>query len=193
MAQEQDKKLDHNYDGIEEYDNQLPRWWLGTFYITLIFGVAYWFYYHTTHMGPDMYEQLEIAKKDHAALVAEIEAKQPKMDAARIYSFIKDEAAMSEAKEAFAKNCAVCHGEKAEGNVGPNLTDSFWIHGGQPEQILKTINNGVVEKGMLAWKGVLSKELIGKLTGYVISLEGSNPENAKAPQGAKFERTQPQE
>lgn len=193
MAGEQDKKLDHNYDGIEEYDNQLPRWWLGTFYITLIFGVVYWFYYHTTHAGPDMYERLAANKKEHAALLAEIEAKQPKMDAARIYSFIKDEAAMAEAKDTFAKNCAVCHGENAQGVVGPNLTDSFWIHGGEPEQILKTVNKGVVEKGMLAWKGVLPKELIGKTVAYIISLEGSNPADAKAPQGTEYKRVLPED
>jgi len=88
-------------------------------------------------------------------------------------------------KTIFERSCTPCHGKKGEGLVGPNLTDAYWLHGGKVEDLLNTVQKGVVEKGMPAWKNVLSASDMGKVVCYVRSLKGSTPENAKEPQGVK--------
>jgi cytochrome c oxidase cbb3-type subunit I/II len=100
-----------------------------------------------------------------------------------------DDAAMAEAKELYVKNCFACHGMLGEGNaIGPNLTDNYFISGGTPEDIYTVISEGVVLKGMQAWKQQLSEAQMVALTSYVISLQGTNPPNAKAPQGELYEK-----
>ena len=77
----------------------------------------------------------------------------------------------------------MCHGPQGQGLIGPNLTDTSWIHGGKLSEIKNTIENGVLDKGMLAWKGVLSPDEINNVVAYVHSLKGTNPPNPKAAQG----------
>ncbi|MDP4173134.1 MAG: c-type cytochrome, partial [Bacteroidota bacterium] len=79
-----------------------------------------------------------------------------------------------------------CHGRQAEGLVGPNLTDDYWIHGGSIKDIFKVVKYGVPSKGMITWQNQLSPLQIQKVSSYVLSLHGTNPPNAKAPQGEKF-------
>ena len=85
----------------------------------------------------------------------------------------------------FATNCAVCHRADAGGNIGPNLTDEYWLHGGSIAEINKTINLGVLDKGMPNWGKMLPPAQVNAVTAYVASLRGSNPANPKAPQGVK--------
>jgi cytochrome c oxidase cbb3-type subunit III len=85
------------------------------------------------------------------------------------------------------ENCAVCHKNDGGGSVGPNLTDEYWIHGGSVKDIFKVIKFGVKEKGMIPWEGKLSPEEMQSLTSYIITLQGTEPENAKGPQGEKYE------
>ncbi len=102
---------------------------------------------------------------------------------------VTDETALAKAKDLFVKNCVVCHGMHGEGNaIGPNLTDNYFINGGTPEDIYTVISEGVVLKGMQSWKQQLTEEQMVGLTSYVISLEGTNPPNAKAPQGELYEK-----
>lgn len=88
-------------------------------------------------------------------------------------------------RQLFQVNCSPCHGSEGQGIVGPNLTDEYWLHGGSSTEITKTIMFGVPEKGMLAWKNILKPEQIGQLIAFIHSIQGSKPENAKAPQGEK--------
>jgi len=90
---------------------------------------------------------------------------------------------MAAAKGLFAQRCAVCHGSRAEGNIGPNLTDDYWLYGGKPTQVYHTITEGVPAKGMIAWKAQLPAGQILALAAYVGTLHGYNPPNAKAPHG----------
>lgn len=84
-------------------------------------------------------------------------------------------------------NCGSCHRADGGGNaIGPNLTDEFWIHGGGITQVFQTIKNGAVEKGMPAWGKSLSPQDVRNVTFYVMSLQGTNPANPKAPQGDKY-------
>ncbi|MCI5072348.1 c-type cytochrome [bacterium] len=181
MSDEQDKKIEgHSYDGIEEYDNNLPNWWLVTFYLTIIFSFVYWTkYYVFTDKDPQEIEYSQALEK-HEQKLASLQKDVSDED---IIAMANDAAVIARAKEAYVTNCQVCHGANGEGGIGPNLTDAAWIHGYEPSKIIHTINQGVLEKGMTAWKGVLSESTIHELAAYVISLEGSNPDNAKEPQG----------
>ena len=98
-----------------------------------------------------------------------------------------DEDLLAAGKTIFTTNCAVCHREDAGGSVGPNLTDKYWLHGGTREEIIHTINNGVITMGMIPWKGVLKDEEINAVAHYILSLQGSNPPNPKEPQGDPVE------
>ena len=87
-------------------------------------------------------------------------------------------------------NCGACHRGDGGGNtIGPNLTDTYWIHGGNVQDVFATIKNGVIEKGMPAWGKSLSPKKVRDVTFFILSLQGSNPENAKAPQGIKVDMT----
>lgn len=83
----------------------------------------------------------------------------------------------------FKGRCSVCHGQVGEGGIGPNLTDDYWLHGGQTLDLARTIVYGVPEKGMISWKSQLSPQQVGEIVGYVKSIRGTNPQPAKAPQG----------
>jgi cytochrome c oxidase cbb3-type subunit 3 len=96
--------------------------------------------------------------------------------------------ALAEAKLVYDKNCVVCHGKQGEGNaIGPNLTDAYWLTGGSPEEIYTSISVGIPLKGMQSWKGQLTEEQMVALTSYIITMQGTNPENAKEPQGDLYE------
>lgn len=170
----------HDYDGIQEFDNDLPPWWLYGFYGTIIFAVVYLVIHHVTNNMPlqDAEYQAEIA-----------EASKLYKDVDEEYTAIStDEIALSEAEGLFKKNCAACHGQLAEGTaIAPNLTDEYWLHKGGINDVYKTIKYGVVEKGMKSWKSDFNNEQIYNISSYVLSLQGTNPPNAKEPQGEKYE------
>ena len=190
MTTNKDELLSHNYDGIQEYDNQLPRWWIWLFYLTIVYGIGYAVY---LHLGPglDQYEQLALDMKEHDALVQSVEAAQPKdaFGADALLALTQKEDVLAKGKELFIGKCMACHGMNGEGLVGPNLTDDYWLHGASIDAIQTVVTNGVTEKGMIAWKGTLSPEEIATVTAYVWSLHGSNPPNPKAPQGELAPRT----
>jgi mono/diheme cytochrome c family protein len=106
-------------------------------------------------------------------------------------TILTDEPALKAGAETFKNLCASCHGQAGEGNIGPNFTDNFWIHGSEFKDLCKTIVEGVPDKGMISWVGQLSGDQIKQVASYILSLEGSNPPNQKAAQGTKFERKEP--
>ena len=174
---------DHSYDGIQEYDNDLPPWWKYMFYATIVFGGVYLLNFHVFKSGQLQTQEYE-AEMQEAALFL------PKSDGGNAnektdYKVLRDAAKLETGHATYTQNCAACHGQKAEGMVGPNLTDEFWLHGGDVNDIFKTIKFGVTSKGMVAWQGKLSDDQILEVASYILSLQGSNPANAKAPQGEK--------
>jgi cytochrome c oxidase cbb3-type subunit 3 len=171
--QERDRIRPHVADGISEYDNPLPTWWTGFLYCSVVFSVVYLVVFHM--IG---WQSLE---GDYAA--ARRQEKQPV--AAVATPGVKDPAAIAAGKETFATYCAPCHGAAGEGNIGPNLTDDFWLHGHAPEAVVKTITDGVAEKGMPAWGPVLGPKKVAEAAAFVLTLHGSNPPNPKSPQGEK--------
>lgn len=181
--QEQDIEIkDHEYDGIKEYDNPLPMWWLWTFYGTIIFAFIYWIHY-TFGGGLTLTQELEVAMKDiKAHQVASVPAAtESEADLAAIG---KDAQMLEIGKQAYVGKCAACHGAELQGQIGPNLTDKYWIHGkGTHVDTIKVIREGVADKGMPPWTGILKDDELKAVTAYILSKVGSNPANAKAPQG----------
>lgn len=192
LNQSQDDKIliDHSYDGIQELDNRPPPWIMWLLYITIIWSALYLGYYHLfwqEDVGPQDKEYLE-ELAEAAKMQEKRKADQPEtagFDESKI-AVLNDEASLTEGKEIFeAKGCAACHGALGEGNaVGPNLTDQAWINGGEAEDVFKIIKYGNTAKGMMPYKAQLKDEEIQKLTSWIlVKLKGSNPPNAKAPEG----------
>ncbi|MET4075917.1 cbb3-type cytochrome c oxidase N-terminal domain-containing protein [Hymenobacter sp. UYCo722] len=177
-----DELTDHNYDGIHEFDNDLPPWWKYGFYFTIVFAVVYMAYYHVFKTG-QLQEAEYAVEMQQAALFVPVGSDDPNL--LTTYQPLTALADISSGKGVFTTNCAPCHGGSAEGKVGPNLTDEFWLHGGELNHVYKTIKFGINGKGMVAWKGKLSGKQILQVSSYVLSLKGTKPANAKPPQGEK--------
>jgi len=135
-SSEHDRLLDHSYDGIEEFDNPMPRWWVWIFWATIVFSLLY-----IVDIGGFMKGPGRIA--DYNRSIAEAEKRFPKStgpaNAAVLAALAKDQKAIALGKTVFSTNCAVCHRADGGGNIGPNLTDEFWLHGGSLAEINKTI------------------------------------------------------
>ena len=176
-----DKVMDHDYDGIKECNNPLPRWWLGTFYITIVFAVAYYFVYEI-NKGPTLVQEHEAAM---AQINAVRQANAPKIEEEtddQIFQF-KNEEGLKLGAEVYTGKCAACHGPELQGLIGPNLTDDYWIHGAKATDMAKVIRTGVADKGMPPWGELLKKEEVYAVISFISTKKGSNPPNPKAPQG----------
>ena len=185
MATRNDERLvGHAVDGIEEYDNPLPSWWVWIFWATIVFSAGYWIYYQHGP-GPSVVAEYEAETRQAAEQAAARAPKTAAVTDEAILALRRDAGAMAKAKETFAAKCVVCHGALAQGIIGPNLTDEYWIHGATPVEMVKTINDGVPAKGMIAWKDQLPPEEIRALAAYIDTLRGSNPPNPKPPEGRK--------
>lgn len=179
-----DKLLDHDYDGIKEQDNPLPGWWLATFYITIAFSVVYYGYYELGG-GPTVAQELEqeLAAEDLARRLA---PKPSGPDEDALKAIVADAAAGKRGKAVYSLRCASCHGTEGQGLIGPNLTDRHWIHGGDVGAVYKTIDQGVLDKGMPGWGAVLKAEELSDVLAYVWSIRGTNAAGGKAPQGEEL-------
>jgi cytochrome c oxidase cbb3-type subunit 3 len=176
-----DKVRDHDFDGIQEFDNRLPNWWIGTFVLTVVFAVYYWTAHYTFGAKPTHKEEFEADMAELQKLQLEKGAGGP--TDAEIAAMQKQPAELALGKQVFMTNCIACHGEHAQGVIGPNLTDHYWLHGGKPSQLGVTVMKGVPDKGMPTWKGVLGDAHIHHVVAYVVSLRDSHPASPKAPQG----------
>jgi cytochrome c oxidase cbb3-type subunit 3 len=156
--QREGKKIEgHEYDGIQELDNSLPRWWINLFYLTILFAVGYYGYYELGH-GPSIQkeyradqEAFDYARdRDRKAVtyVGEAELRKYAQDSERVRA----------GNAIFQAKCASCHGDHAQGGIGPNLTDEYWLHGGTMTAILNTVAQGVLDKGMPPWGAVLKTD-----------------------------------
>lgn len=183
--------LDHDYDGIRELDNKLPRWWVWLFNLSIVFAILYLIYYHVLDAGPLMAAQYQaemaIGEKIKAAAVAEFENRMVSLQPST------DPLMLAEGRETFEKLCAPCHRSDGGGLVGPNLTDDYWIHGSNFVDNLKIIWNGVPSKGMVTWKGVLKPGTIHAVGSYIYTLRGTNPKNPKPREDQAPVKTGPSE
>lgn len=192
------KTTGHEYDGIEEYDNPLPRWWFYLFLGTFVFTVGYLIIYpglgnwkglgweeykgdSWTAVNELRYDQ-ELAEDVYNQTYGTF-AKMP------ITKLARNQDAMKMSYVLFTDNCAICHGGDGGGNPGfPNLTDKDWIWGGSPEKILETITHGR-QAVMPAWGSLIGEEGVTNVAEYVLSLSGSEHDQAKAALGQKVFET----
>jgi cytochrome c oxidase cbb3-type subunit 3 len=173
----------HVYDGIEELDNQLPRWWVWTFLGSVIFATGYWIYYHNFDKG--LLPSEEYAKQKAVELAAEAERlkKSGEVTPELLSTLSKDPKTVAQGKESFDQVCVTCHAEGGKGNIGPNLTDGSWLHGGDPVAIYKIVNEGFLAKQMPAWGKQLGEEKTRAVVAYVLTIKNTNVPGGKAPQG----------
>ncbi len=161
----------HVFDGIAEYDKRLPNWWLYTLYITMVFWVGYWGYYEWFHVG-------QTSEQELVAAMANIEAKKltaAKVDDASLWKMSRNPSFVEAGKAVYASNCAACHLVSMRGKaesvaaIGPDLTDTAWIHGGKPTEVYDLIMKGVLAKGMPTWGPVLGAKKVSEVTAYILS------------------------
>jgi cytochrome c oxidase cbb3-type subunit 3 len=187
---EKDIDLGHNYDGIRELDNHLPPWWKWLFYATIAWSVVYLIVYHISSNLPlshDEYQNemaaADIEKKKFLASQPQLAIDVDKLE------YNADAQILARGEKIYTINCVPCHRGDGGGNtIGPNLTDAYWLHGGTVKSVFSTVNNGFVEKGMPAWGKTMSQSDVRDVTFFVLSLSGTNPADAKAPQGELLEQ-----
>ena len=186
LEEEVEIMLDHEYDGIRELDNNLPPWWKYMFYATIVFAFIYIFRFHISGngklQGEEYAMEMEAAVLEKATMMA---------DAADAVTednvvYLVDAPSIQKGAAIFKGNCATCHGQLGEGGAGPNLTDQYWLHGGNIKNVFKSIKYGIPAKGMIAWQTQFNPTQMQQVASYVLSLQGSNPPNSKAPQGQVY-------
>ncbi|MEJ6981236.1 cbb3-type cytochrome c oxidase N-terminal domain-containing protein [Pedobacter sp. P351] len=185
ISEEKDILIEHDFDGITELDNPTPAWFMWLFYATIVIAVGYMLHYHVFEWG-------QLQDEEYATEIREAEAEK-KAYLAKSANLIdentvkenSDAAVISSGQAIFNTNCVACHGDKGQGVVGPNLTDNYWLHGAKINDVFKSIKYGIPEKGMISWEKTLSPKQIAEVANFINSLKGSNPPNAKAPQGEK--------
>ncbi len=184
-----ERLLAHDYDGIREYDNPMPKWWLYIFYATIVYAVLY--VANVPGIGPGR-GRIASYERDVAAARLKYGTGAPGL------ADVSEEALLAVATQAdqlalgratFATNCAACHRADGGGIIGPNLTDAYWLHGGHPIDILHTIERGVPAKGMPTWGTVLKPAQLKAVAGYVLTLRGTHPPDPKEPQGTRADST----
>ena len=184
-----DQTMGHSFDGIEEYDNPLPKWWFWLFVGTLVFSVGYLILYPGLGNWKGIlpgYEngwtQVDEWQKEMDKADAKFGPIFAKYAAMPVEEVAKDPQALKMGSRLFASNCSVCHGSDAKGSYGfPNLTDKDWRWGGEPETIKASIMNG--RHGVMpGWATVIGEQGVADVAAFVLTnLDGrSLPEGVKA-------------
>ncbi len=175
--------MNHEYDGIKELDNPPPRWIMLMFYVTIAWAILYAAYFFWLKQGDhqDVEYDKKSMKHDQKFQIATLDT-----DALLA---LTDEESLAEGEQIYTDMaCMACHGINGEGNaIGPNLSDNYSLNGCDFQSVFNIIKNGNPTKGMTAFKGQISDDKIQKVASYVMKLVGTNPANAKEPQGEKCE------
>jgi cytochrome c oxidase cbb3-type subunit III len=181
---DEDALLDHAYDGIQEFDNPMPRWWVWSFWATFVFSLGYLFHYwvgNGVSVADDYAGEMDVV---NAARAKEAMAQQ--VSEATLLQVMSDSTSISAGSQVFSGKCVACHLDKGQGSIGPNLTDKHWIHGkGELMDIFNTVSEGVAAKGMPAWSRQLTPAELRQVVAYVGTLRGTNVPG-KAPEGTEI-------
>lgn len=183
-----DDKVLHELDGIKEYDNPMPGWLMAIWWGSLLFAAGYLMFYALNFGDGTMEAEY---RGQTTAAVAEVQAyfnAHPIVppSPAKLLAGAANAAVLDAGAARFARSCSPCHGEHAQGLIGPNLTDDRWIHGGSVEQVFQTVAKGWPSKGMPPWGRAMRPEELAAVVSYLRSLQGSNPANPKPAEGDAF-------
>ncbi len=178
---QQDPVMPHTYDGIQEFDNRLPNWWLWLMWGSMVFALFYWIVFHTLELRVLPREQFEgvMAEAEEIQLAKMLEAG---IDNDFFVAMSENAEKVAEGREIFVKHCVACHLDQGQGSVGPNLTDANWVHGCEPMAMWKIVTDGVAAKGMPAWQNQLGPNRVMAAVSYIMTIQDTNVEG-KAPEG----------
>lgn len=187
VSTDDDVIIDESHDGIYELDNPPPPWFMFLFYGCILFALVYFVRFSLTDYGYSQEDEyaLELKAAETRSLIKpEMKGAIANIDENNVVELM-DKASLDLGKSIYIQNCKICHGQGGKGlqGSGPNLTDEYWKHGGGVLNIFKTVKYGVIEKGMVPWKDNLSPIKIQQVVSYILSIQGTNPEGAKAPEG----------
>lgn len=185
LAAEKELELDHDFDGIKELNNPIPFWFNLLFYTTIAVAFVYLLVFHVFEVGSLQGKEYETEMANAEISRQEYIKKAGNLIDENSVVLLTDKNKIHEGAEIFTSKCVVCHGDKGEGKVGPNLTDEYWLHGGDVKSIFKTIKYGVPSKGMVAWQNSMNGSQMQELASFILSLQGTNPPGGKDPQGDK--------
>jgi cytochrome c oxidase cbb3-type subunit III len=157
----------HVYDEIQEYDKQLPNWWLWTLYASVIFAFCYWMLNQWIATTDPVFEKLE--RKMAQVELAKANNPNAKLTDAQLWTMSQNPDIVAAGQATFSTTCASCHGDDMKGKIGPSLVDNVWIHGGDPVAVAKTIRDGVLAKGMPAWGPMLGNKRVAEVAAFVLS------------------------
>ena len=181
MSRDKNELLDHDYDGIQELNNGVPFWLSWMWWISVVFAVLYFLLYHVLGVW-------DLQEAEFQAEMSEAKAKVEAVASKTAAPEVSIEDMIAKGAVIYEDECSACHGDSGEGDVGPNLTDKYWIFGGSVENISKIVADGSSEEGMPSYKKEIRPADIKAVANYLISLEGSKPEDAKEAEGELFER-----
>lgn len=176
------EKLEHDYDGIQEANVDPPNWWKWLLYGCAVAACLYFFVYEGLGMLPVGRAELEQDQAKYAAIQADLIRQSGEVTPEQLETLAHDPATRDNGRAVYVANCAVCHKDDGSGQIGPNLTDKYWLHGGSAKDILTVVQQGVPDKGMPAWVTQLGVDKTQAVTAYVLSLRNKNLPG-KAPQG----------
>lgn len=157
----------HTYDGIQEFDQKLPNWWLLTLYGTIVFSIVYWFAHYEARLIPSDGERVDAAMSRIEAV--RLAALVDLLDDDNLWQMSRNPAFVAAGREIYRTTCAACHGSNLEGGTGPRLTDTEWVHGGRPVEVFKSINDGIPQNGMPPWGPLLGGRKVAEVTAFVLS------------------------
>jgi len=167
------KLRDHVYDGIQEFDQRLPNWWLYTLYGAIAFSIVYWFVHMVAGVVPADGKQIdnEMARIAAVKMANSIDVTNDDV----FWEMSRNPVFVDAGKQTYASLCAACHLASLKGKgenpaaVGPDLTDTAWIHGGTPKEIYHTVSAGVLAKGMPSWEPVLGQKKTAEVVAFLLS------------------------
>jgi cytochrome c oxidase cbb3-type subunit 3 len=157
---------DHTYDGIQEFDQRLPNWWLNTLYGAIAFALVYWFIYQTAHVMPTDGQRVDaaMARIEAAKMASTLE-----LTDASLWQMSRNPVFTEAGRQTYTSLCVACHMANLQGGVGPNLSDHAWLHGGRPTEVIATVLNGVPAKGMPTWGPVIGQKKAAEVVAFILS------------------------
>lgn len=159
----------HTYDGIQEFDNRLPNWWLWTLYTAIIFSFAYWFLRYDANFWKT---DGEIVAEELARMEAIQLAQLGELDDETLWKMSENPAFVNPGQEIYNTTCSPCHAPNLQGMPGSglNLVDDEWKWGNHPTSVYHVISNGSPENpAMQSWSNQLGSDGIKKVVAYILS------------------------